>query len=61
MTYRHSEHIRSSSESESTSGISSSDESLSDTSSTGSSDSRSGMFCHFLASCYGRMYFINRG
>lgn len=42
MTYRHSEHIRSSSESESTSGISSSDESMSDTSSTGSSDSRSG-------------------
>ena len=42
MTYRHAEHIRSSSESESTSGHSSSDESLSDSSSTGSSDSRSG-------------------
>ena len=42
MTYRQGEHIRSSSESESTSGISSSDESMSDTSSTGSSDSRSG-------------------
>ena len=44
MTYRLGDHIRSSSESESTSGMSSSDESLSDSSSTGSSDSRSGEF-----------------
>jgi hypothetical protein len=44
MTYRLGDHIRSSSESESTSGMSSSDESLSDSSSTGSSDSRSGKF-----------------
>lgn len=42
MTYRLGDHIRSSSESDSTSAMSSSDESLSDTSSTGSSDSRSG-------------------
>lgn len=46
MTYRHIDHIRSSSESESTTGLSSSDESLSDTSSTGSSDSRSGRGRH---------------
>ncbi|KAK3601756.1 hypothetical protein CHS0354_016120 [Potamilus streckersoni] len=42
MVYRGTEHLRSSSESESTSGISSSDESLSETSESGSSDSRSG-------------------
>jgi len=45
MQYRLGDHIRSSSESDSTSGMSSSDESLSDTSSTGSSD-RSGKYIH---------------
>ncbi|KAH3893317.1 hypothetical protein DPMN_017464 [Dreissena polymorpha] len=42
MTYRVGDHIRSSSESESTTGMSSGDESMSETSTSGSSDSRSG-------------------